>query len=443
MCRIVKSPSFTICPGIGRLEHPHFIEVPLSSPEGLYLRDVVERLNVLRGHFSPVTAFRLQTIKQLPEPPSSRSLDETSSSSSLIGKDIKHHQEDEISPSQHSSFSGVSPESRVQNHSSWGGSLSLTECKVFSREGAADASTQTEDRLRRVKPRETCTRGVSTDDRSLDSECIEDLRDCDQSSMHNSKLHKDSVSPSVSSSSESSSGWKTETLESLIRADARKMNSSRILEEEGVRMPSNTKLKASNMLLQLLSCGSISVKDHSFGLIPTYRPMFSHSKFPSPLFSTSVMLGELDCLPENRRLMSLRLEDKEYFSGSLIETKILKDRDGRTSLKRSSSFNADRYRTTEQLDSVDGEEMTLAQSKCIPQAIKASLIKQPRSESMRSPIPDKPRISVEGADEAKIVVRDVSNGGSKRMTEPSSQKKESKRVDSAEEKEKIIKIEES
>ncbi|XP_074566853.1 protein SOSEKI 3-like [Curcuma longa] len=31
------------------LEHPHFIEVPISSPEGLYLRDVIERLNVLRG----------------------------------------------------------------------------------------------------------------------------------------------------------------------------------------------------------------------------------------------------------------------------------------------------------------------------------------------------------------------------------------------------------
>ncbi|KAL5697756.1 Protein SOSEKI 3 [Ranunculus cassubicifolius] len=31
------------------LEHPHFIEVPLSSPEGLYLRDVIRRLNALRG----------------------------------------------------------------------------------------------------------------------------------------------------------------------------------------------------------------------------------------------------------------------------------------------------------------------------------------------------------------------------------------------------------
>ncbi|KAI3461521.1 hypothetical protein Pfo_018184 [Paulownia fortunei] len=33
----------------GQLEHPHFMEVPLSSSQGLFLRDVISRLNVLRG----------------------------------------------------------------------------------------------------------------------------------------------------------------------------------------------------------------------------------------------------------------------------------------------------------------------------------------------------------------------------------------------------------
>lgn len=33
----------------GQLEHPHFMEVPLSSSKGLYLRDVLNRLNSLRG----------------------------------------------------------------------------------------------------------------------------------------------------------------------------------------------------------------------------------------------------------------------------------------------------------------------------------------------------------------------------------------------------------
>ncbi|KAI5659862.1 hypothetical protein M9H77_28655 [Catharanthus roseus] len=37
----------------GHLEHPHFIEVPLSSSHGLYLRDVMNRLNFLRGNGMP------------------------------------------------------------------------------------------------------------------------------------------------------------------------------------------------------------------------------------------------------------------------------------------------------------------------------------------------------------------------------------------------------
>ncbi|KAI4373481.1 hypothetical protein MLD38_011603 [Melastoma candidum] len=32
-----------------QLEHPHFMEVPLSSPHGLFLFDVIDRLNLLRG----------------------------------------------------------------------------------------------------------------------------------------------------------------------------------------------------------------------------------------------------------------------------------------------------------------------------------------------------------------------------------------------------------
>ncbi|KAL8515092.1 hypothetical protein ACS0TY_013977 [Phlomoides rotata] len=32
-----------------QLEHPHFMEVPLSSSADLYMRDVIQRLNVLRG----------------------------------------------------------------------------------------------------------------------------------------------------------------------------------------------------------------------------------------------------------------------------------------------------------------------------------------------------------------------------------------------------------
>ncbi|KAE8037730.1 hypothetical protein FH972_010295 [Carpinus fangiana] len=462
------------------LEHPHFMEVPLSSTDGLYLRDVIDRLNVLRGRgmasmyswsckrsyksgfvwhdlceddlilpahgneyvlkgselfeesdsdrFSPVGNIKMQSLKQLPEPASSRSHDDSSSSSSMNGKETKHSQDDEVSPPvQRPSSSSVSPESRVGKNSSWGGSLSLTEYKVYKSDGLADASTQT-DENGRPKTRETCTRGVSTDDGSLEPECSEIYQSQVSRVKENFEISRDAGSPPPSSSSASSSGGKTETLESLIRADASKINSFRILEEEEIRMPTNARLKSTNVLMQLISCGSISVKDHSFGLIPTYKPRFSHSKFPSPLYSTSLMLGELDCLTENPMLMGLRLENKEYFSGSLIETKMLKEEgDGANSLKRSSSCNA--ARTFNQFDSMEEkEESNSGHSKCIPRSIKSSLSKHARCESMRSPISDKPRNSSDGAGSSNTATPCVSNGGSKRITEPSSGKRQSKRL---------------
>ncbi|KAJ8767998.1 hypothetical protein K2173_020938 [Erythroxylum novogranatense] len=467
------------------LEHPHFIEVPLSSPHGLYLRDVIERLNVLRGRgmaslyswsckrsykngfvwhdlseddlilpvngneyvlkgselfddtnsdrFTSVGTTKLQNLKQLPEPGSSRSQDDSSSSSSLNGRDTKHSQEDEFSPTiQRPASSGVSPDSG--KNSSWNGSLSLTEYRVYKTDGLAHASTQTEEIVCKPKTRETCTRGVSTDDCSM-----EHVSNYEKNPIP--EISENSVSPPPSTSSASSSGGKTETLESLIRADINKINSFRILEEEEIRMPANARLKAANLLMQMISCGSISVKDHSFGLVPTYKPRFTHSKFGSPLFSSSVMLGEFDCLSDNPRLMGVRLEDKEYFSGSLIETKMLKeDRNGVVALKRSSSYNADR--TNKQLDSAgDNDESTSGTSKCIPRSIKASISKHPRSESMRSPNSDKPRNSADGAADSQTTRSSASNGSSKRITEPC--KRQPKKLDSfREDEEKVIKIEE-
>ncbi|XP_008226601.1 PREDICTED: protein UPSTREAM OF FLC isoform X2 [Prunus mume] len=481
-----------------QLEHPHFMEVTVTSPQGLYLRDVINRLNALRGRgmasmyswsskrsykngfvwhdlseddpilpahgneyvlkgselfeesnsdrFSPVANIKIQNLKQLPEPASSRSQDDSSSSSSLNGKETKHSQEDELSPpvQRPKGSSSASPESTVGKNSSWGGSLSLTEYKVYKSDGLADASTQTEENVNKPKAQETCTRGVSTDDGSLepDSSYYQNRVPCEK---ENSEICSDSVSPPPSSSSASSSGGKTETLESLIRADASKINSFRILEEEDIRMTNNPRAKATNVLMQLISCGSISVKDHRFGLIPTYKPRFSHSKFHSPLFSTKVMLGELDCLSDNPRLRGSRLEEKEYFSGSLIETKMLKDEDGRSALKRSSSYNADRKPDSVEYKEYkeDKEESTSGRSKCILRSIKASLNKQPRSESMRSPISDKPRNSSDGVDCAQINTHCASNGACKRITGPSSLKNQSNRLDSfREEKEKVIKIEE-
>lgn len=336
----------------------HWYDFAIS--EGCYMKNFL-----FPGRFSPASNIRLQNPKPLPEQPSSRSQDDSSSSSSLNERTTKHSQDDELSPPlQCPGSSAVSPESSVGKNSSWNGSLSLAEYKVYKGDGLADASTQTEESGNRLnKARETCTRGVSTDDGTSEPQNSATQNQVSQV-KETSEISSDYVSPPPSSSSASSSGARTDTLESLIRADASKCNESlmradaskfneslvradaskfnsfRILEEEELRVAPSTKFKASNMLMQLISCGSISVKDHNFGLIPTYKPTFTSSKFPSPFFSSSFTFAELDCMAENPRLIGLRLEDKEYFSGSLIETNARKE--GVATLKRSSSYNADR-----------------------------------------------------------------------------------------------------
>ena len=89
----------------------------------------------------------------------------------------------------------------------------------------------------------------------------------------------------------------------------------------------------------------------------------------------------------------------------------------------------------------DKEEPSSGHSKCIPRSIKASLTKQLRSESMKSPLSDESRSSSDRIDgSSKSSVR--SNGSSKRITEPSSGKKQPYKIDSFREEE-VIKIEES
>jgi hypothetical protein len=61
---------------------------------------------------------------------------------------------------------------------------------------------------------------------------------------------------------------------------------------------------------------------------------------------------------------------------------------------------------------------------------------------LRSPVSDKPRNSSNGADGSQVIHNSSSNGGSKRITEPGSGKKQSKKPDSFRE-ERVIKIEES
>ncbi|XLU49162.1 hypothetical protein S245_043976 [Arachis hypogaea] len=90
-------------------------------------------------------------------------------------------------------------------------------------------------------------------------------------------------------------------------------------------------------------------------------------------------------------------------------------------------------RSSKELKSQDIEESSSGHSKCILQSVKASLTKQPRSESMRYTVSDGPRKSMDRVDGSGVSPV-PSYRSSKRITEPSSAKKQSKMIESFEEK---------
>lgn len=101
------------------------------------------------------------------------------------------------------------------------------------------------------------------------------------------------------------------------------------------------RMKASSVLIQLLSCGSVSFKD--CGPTTTLKDqglsLIGHYKSRMPRVAGNQAAKEAGTSMEIPDLGGVRLEDKEYFSGSLIETKKVDV----PALKRSSSYNADRY----------------------------------------------------------------------------------------------------
>ena len=146
---------------------------------------------------------------------------------------------------------------------------------------------------------------------------------------HSTELSREEISPPPSDSS-------PETLESLMKADGRLIlgaGGGNPDHTVSITNPSVGRMKASSVLMQLISCGSMSfkdcgptiVKDQGLALISQYKAGLPRGS------------SNQEAVLENRRYEGVRLEDKEYFSGSLIETK----KDQFPALKRSSSYSAD------------------------------------------------------------------------------------------------------
>ena len=132
-------------------------------------------------------------------------------------------------------------------------------------------------------------------------------------------LSREETSPPTASTS-------PETLEALIKADGRVVAAVAPTRARG----------ASSVLMQLISCGSVSVKG---GLATPVMPRGAHYRPRPP--RPPVAHAAATVTPNHRQKV---VEDKEYFSGSLVETQrsAADACQDLAVLRRSSSYNADR-----------------------------------------------------------------------------------------------------
>ncbi|KAF3782159.1 hypothetical protein EJ110_NYTH35065 [Nymphaea thermarum] len=330
----------------GQLEQPHFMEVPLSSSDGLYLRDVTNRLNSLRGK-GIASMYSWSSKRSYKNGFVWHDLSENDFIYPIHGHEYVLKGSEIVIPLPTAKVSSVSNsfmESKQLNELSLEASCSsstgrsgdsgpvssrkipdATEYKVYKAEcpaefyaKATDASTQTEDRRRQFRKEAALAISVAE--------------------PAPTELNAEEVSPPASTSSASSGTDgkdqpEPESLETLMKADGR-LRCLRIVEEEeeeapelSVRAVNHARVRASTVLMQLISCGSM----------PADRPKLPHSGSQGHRKARS---AEAECVNPTR----MQLEEREYFSGSLIETQRKEQRalEGAPRLKRSSSYNADR-----------------------------------------------------------------------------------------------------
>lgn len=228
-----------------------------------------------------------------------------------------------------------SPAITRRRNQSWS-SIDLQEYKVIYKaessgelsSQAANASTQTEERRRRRKAKNGIT------DSELTREPAESTREI-------TELTRDEFSPPGSESS-------TETLETLMKGDGKMIKSVGGRDDLTANNQSSGRMKASTVLMQLLTCGSISFRnceDHpGLSLVTSqYKRGLPRGGEGTPVGKGA---GENGVGKKNKGVFGslgrgkVKIsEDREYFSGSLV------DETNKTevpALKRSSSYNADR-----------------------------------------------------------------------------------------------------
>ncbi|XP_050204879.1 protein SOSEKI 2 [Mercurialis annua] len=375
----------------GQLEHPHYMEVTHFAHHHLRLKDVMDRLTVLRGKGIP--SLYSWSCKR-------------SYKNGYVWNDLTEN--DVIYPSDGAEYvlkgselvEGCS-EKFQQLHVGNNNSRQLIqepnlpakakqlgptrntkfEYEDFEEEEEdLESQEEYEDEEKTsytssTTPHSRCSRGVSTDE--LEEPPTKNLTSTESTHHRSSSLPPPTPQPPPSSNKPQ-----------LISNSNNRNNASSQRFEDGDPISTESITSRNSVLLQLISCGNLAVakaKNNAGSATATATP--SNVKQPplkvsngvnvlhkGALYRNAVKAAEEDVMirymSENPRFGNLQAEEKEYFSGSIVES-MSENRDVGESagLKRSNSYNEERGTKGRLEDEEEVQEEIKergAKGKCIP-----------------------------------------------------------------------------
>ncbi|KAG2716589.1 hypothetical protein I3760_03G133800 [Carya illinoinensis] len=225
-------------------------------------------------------------------------------------------------------------------------------------------------------PHSRCSRGVSTDE----PEDNETQQQPQTHKNHTVLTLNDSSPPSTYSADNDKPNERniSKRFEDGDRpVSDEKSNSKRWLAGDRILNNTNeTETSRNSVLLQLIACGSSAVaksKNAPAGLKQSVKSTVkkSDSLHKGVLFKNAVKLTEEDMISymsENPRFGNLQSEEKEYFSGSIVEA-MSEDRvAAEPVLKKSNSYNEERSKKIGMAEAAEEEkrEKAAVRGKCIP-----------------------------------------------------------------------------
>uniref|UniRef100_A0A2N9HLG3 SOSEKI DIX-like domain-containing protein n=1 Tax=Fagus sylvatica TaxID=28930 RepID=A0A2N9HLG3_FAGSY len=416
----------------GHLEHPHYMEVTHLANQPLRLRDVTERLTVLRGKGMPSlyswsckrsykSGYVWNDLAENDIIYPSEGAEYVLKGSELVeGCSERFQQQVHITNRQQIQEPNFHPK-RKQLAPSPQREPEDQEYEEYEEEEEEEEEYEDGEKISYTSsttPHSRCSRGVSTDEledhetqtqpqpQKNPTEQYSTLNDSSSAAStvsdkaNQSKRFQDGTDPVANQSKRFQDGTdpvpnqskRFDRGEPVAKTNSKrfdrgepvaKTNSKRF--EDGDPVGNESAQTRNSVLLQLIACGSSAVGKAKNGSGAVKKCDSLHK---GVLCKSAVKVAEEDYLirymSENPRFGNLQSEEKEYFSGSIVESMSShEDRPVGTDqpvLKKSNSYNEERSKKVGLVEAVEEEksEKETVKGKCIPRKKSSASSKPPK-----------------------------------------------------------------